>query len=503
MKKKKLISSLITFILLTVWLLSGWPPIWQNPRIPPKIQEAQANTDTQYASSNSADGTLTGWTNPTYVYSDDGTNFATRAGTNKNEWYGTLYGFDLSGIPDNSTINSVTIAAEWKNSGNDSSGPVLYLGAKSGGAEVGTATTDTSGTTSFEVVTKVPTGLTTANLKTTGANGFWAILRFRRTDNTTHTASVDYVNVVVDYTPPAVDTPAYDNGTATYNNDVSVAISVASPASSVICYTTDGSTPAATTPGTCSTGTTYSGVVSITATGTVLKAIGTKVGYLNSAVQSATYTLTVGAITSSPGAGTYVGTQSVTLSVATTTSAVAHYTTDGSAVSCSSTTYSGAFNVSATTTVKAIGCKTNYNSDTAISDLYTIAIISVTITPAGDISYGIIEAGQSKSTIDLSATKTSTNDGDTTENLNIKTSNATGGTGWTLGSSADTNVFVHEFSTNGGGAWTKFTTVDSYQTLATGIAVSGTQNFDLKITVPTNSDSIEKTITVTVQAVAQ
>jgi hypothetical protein len=262
-----------------------------------------------------------------------------------------------------------------------------------------------------------------------------------------------------------VDTPVYDNGTATYNNDVSVVITVASPADSVICYTTNGDTPAATTPGTCSTGTTYSGAVSITATGTVLKAIGTKAGYANSSVQSATYTLqvanpsfdtnggsynndtpstqtstttsavfcytldgntpaattagtcdsdghtqtgatatviatgttikvlgtkanyanssvqtsnaftlTVGAITSIPGEGTYGSTQSVSLSIDTTLDAVAHYTTDGGAVTCSSTTYSGAFNVAKTTTVKAIGCKTNYVSDTAISDLYTISL---------------------------------------------------------------------------------------------------------------------------------
>lgn len=171
-----------------------------------------------------------------------------------------------------------------------------------------------------------------------------------------------------------VDTPAFTDATGTYNNDLSETITVASPASSVICYTTDGTTPAATTPGTCSTGTTYSGAVSITATATTLKAIGTKVGYVNSAVQSATYTLAVGAITSSPGPGTYPSTQSVTLNIATTTGAVAHYTTNGTAVSCSSTTYSVPFDVSTTTTVKAIGCKTNYNSDTAISDLYTITV---------------------------------------------------------------------------------------------------------------------------------
>ncbi len=74
--------------------------------------------------------------------------------------------------------------------------------------------------------------------------------------------------------------------------------------------------------------------------------------------------------------------------------------------------------------------------------------------------------------------------------------------GWTLGSSAGENIFVHEFSINGGGAWTKFTTADSYQTLATGIGVSSPQNFDLRITAPNpSSDAIQKSITITIQAV--
>ncbi len=223
----RVISKIILPVLIIIsWVFSGWPQIWQNPPIPPKIQKAGANTTTVYATSNSADGTLTGWTNPTYAYTDDGINFATREGTAKNTWYGTLYGFDLSGIPDGAIINSVTITAEWKNSAADTSGPVLYLGAKSGGSEVGTATSDTSGQTTFELVNNSPTGLTAANLKATGANGFWAILRFRRTDNTAHIASVDYVKVAVDYTPivtPTVTTQAASSveaTTATCNGNI-------------------------------------------------------------------------------------------------------------------------------------------------------------------------------------------------------------------------------------------------------------------------------------------
>lgn len=129
-------------------------------------------------------------------------------------------------------------------------------------------------------------------------------------------------------------------------------------------------------------------------------------------------------------------------------------------------------------------------------------VYSVAITPGGTITYGTIEGGQGKSTIDTSDTQTATNDGNTTENLNIMTSNATNGTSWTIGSSAGNNIFVHEFSINGGDSWTKFTAASNYQTLATGVIQSGTQDFDLRITVPTDSDAQEKSITITVQAVA-
>jgi len=64
--------------------------------------------------------------------------------------------------------------------------------------------------------------------------------------------------------------------------------------SSTICYTNDGTTtPAATTPGTCSTGTTYSTGIS-TASTTTYKMLGTKSGMLNSSVATVVYTISSG-----------------------------------------------------------------------------------------------------------------------------------------------------------------------------------------------------------------
>lgn len=150
-----------------------------------------------FANSYAADGGLGAWTTPTNVYADDGT-YATRVGTTKNVVYGNLFGFDLSTLPDGVTINSVTLTAQWHNSAADTNGPILTLGVLLAAAVYGSAN-DTTGQIADEVHTYAPTGLTAANLKATGGQGFWAILRFTRSDNTAHTASVDYVKCEVDY----------------------------------------------------------------------------------------------------------------------------------------------------------------------------------------------------------------------------------------------------------------------------------------------------------------
>lgn len=151
-------------------------------------------TLTAYANSYAADGSLGAWTSPTNAYSDDGS-YATRAGTSKSTWYGNLFGFDLSSIPAGATINSATLEAQWKNSAADTAGPEFFLSCQENGSAIGSGTTDTSGQRADETVTYAPT-LTAAQLK---SSSFYAIVRFRRTDNTTHTASLDYVKITVNY----------------------------------------------------------------------------------------------------------------------------------------------------------------------------------------------------------------------------------------------------------------------------------------------------------------
>ncbi len=127
-------------------------------------------------------------------------------------------------------------------------------------------------------------------------------------------------------------------------------------------------------------------------------------------------------------------------------------------------------------------------------------VISVTVSD-GSVDYGNLLSGASQNTTagGTNDSQIATNNGNIPEDFNLKTSAPAG---WTLGASPGTDIFVHEFSTNGGSNWTKFITADVYQTLASNIAGSGgSQTFDLRLTSPNPSTSAaQKIITITVQA---
>jgi len=142
-----------------------------------------------------------------------------------------------------------------------------------------------------------------------------------------------------------VATPTFSPAAGTYDTAQTVTIGDAT-SGATIHYTTDGSTPTASS-------TTYTSPITVSVSETV-KTIGVETGWTNSAVGSAAYTLMVATPTFSPGAGTYSSAQTVTISDLTA-GATIHYTTDGSTPTASSTTYSAPINVSISETVQAIG----------------------------------------------------------------------------------------------------------------------------------------------------
>ena len=139
----------------------------------------------------------------------------------------------------------------------------------------------------------------------------------------------------------------------------------------------------------------------------------------------------------------------------------------------------------------------------------SLAVISISVSD-GVVSYGIMGQNSMSSTIsgDLNDTQTATNDGDLTENFNIKGQNSGN---WTISSSNGSDIYVHSFCTSGSGSpdpcdsgatWTPLTT--NYQTLATGVVSDGTQKFDLRITTPNPSTVFtQQSVDITIQAVQQ
>ena len=131
----------------------------------------------------------------------------------------------------------------------------------------------------------------------------------------------------------------------------------------------------------------------------------------------------------------------------------------------------------------------------------TVQNVSVSVS-SGTVSYGTLSTNTSAGT-NGSDTQTATNNGNVAEDLNITGQNSAN---WTLGNSAGTDTYVHQFCTatcaSAPTNYTKLTT--SYAALGAGnLAANGTKTFDLYITTPTSSSvSTQQSVNVTVQAVA-
>jgi hypothetical protein len=204
---------------------------------------------------------------------------------------------------------------------------------------------------------------------------------------------------------PTAATPAFNPAAGTYTSAQSVTLSD-STSGAAIYYTTNGTTPTVSS-------TKYTGAIGVSATETI-EAIAIANGYNNSAVASATYTIstpTAATPAFSPGAGTYTSAQSVTLSDATSGAKI-YYTTNGTAPTTSSTLYSGAIAVSATETIEAIAVASGYNNSAVATAAYTISTMSpATITASvTSLAFGTVSVGSSSvpQTVALKNTGSST-----------------------------------------------------------------------------------------------
>lgn len=135
----------------------------------------------------------------------------------------------------------------------------------------------------------------------------------------------------------------------------------------------------------------------------------------------------------------------------------------------------------------------------------TVQNISVSVAD-GTVTYGTLSTSATADTTStgLNDTQTATNDGNVTEDLNIKGQDSAN---WTLAGSIGSNQYKHEFckvdtgDCDGTPVWNALTT--NYAALKTGVTTSGTYLFDLKISTPSATTFYtSQSVDVTVQAVS-
>jgi len=154
--------------------------------------------------------------------------------------------------------------------------------------------------------------------------------------------------------------------------------------------------------------------------------------------------------------------------------------------------------------VMLVGVVATADTTAVVSATVTTDLITISVDD-GSVAYGILPLNTNQDTTasGLNDTQVVTNDGNVNVDLEVKSSDAIGGTGWNLAATnASSDEFTHEYSSDGGTGWATFNVDNTtYASLATSIAALGTQNLDLRIKTPTSvTDNTEKTITVTVLA---
>jgi hypothetical protein len=174
----------------------------------------------------------------------------------------------------------------------------------------------------------------------------------------------------------AASAPTFSPVAGTYAGTQSVTLS-SSSSGAIICYTTLGNNPATNGTAGCAVGTLYTGAISVTS-GQTIYAVAGGTNYGDSAVASAAYHIgsTASQPTFYPAAGSYNGTQAVTLSTAqgavicystTTTPA-----TNGTAGCTTGTPYTAPLAVSSNETLKAIAGGTGTTDSLVGSSAYVI-----------------------------------------------------------------------------------------------------------------------------------
>lgn len=197
----------------------------------------------------------------------------------------------------------------------------------------------------------------------------------------------------------AAPTPIISPGTGTYaygygGYSANPTISDSNPSATIYYTNTNGTT--GTTPTTSSS--VYSGPLGVVEN-QVVEAMAVVPGYANSAIATATYTVPVPPPSISLSPGTYVGSQTVTISDVISSRSTIYYTTNGTTPTTSSTKYTSAITVSSSENLQAIATYTGFATSAVSAAAYAIdsTVPVPTISPAAGSYPGpqIVTVGES------------------------------------------------------------------------------------------------------------
>jgi hypothetical protein len=173
--------------------------------------------------------------------------------------------------------------------------------------------------------------------------------------------------------------PVFSPAAGSYSSQVSVSMTD-STSGAVIHYTTDGTTPTASSA-------VYSSPIVVGSGTTKLQALAVAPGSSQSSVTTANYVVSIpiaaASPTFSPSPGTYTTAQSVTLSDSTSGSTI-YYTTDGTTPTTNSSVYSTPIHVTSTETIRAIATAPGFSASSVSNGGYTIQATAAAISfPTG------------------------------------------------------------------------------------------------------------------------
>jgi len=143
-----------------------------------------------------------------------------------------------------------------------------------------------------------------------------------------------------------------------------------------------------------------------------------------------------------------------------------------------------------------------YNAFAQDTDTVTATVtatnLAVSVTD-GSIAFGSVALNTSTTTVGTGQTQTVSNDGSNAV-LNVRSSDATNGTAWEVGTSPGSNIFRLEISTTTGSSYSTFQDTDVYLTASSTFGSLLNQVVDFRFTTPTvSTDFVQKSITITVQ----